>query len=185
MKPRCCPSRSAVLLLGIGALLCLLSCASRPRAPEAAAADPVTISEVGQSPLSDFALGEDEIPEVLLQAVAETYRPPAPLECAVLEAEIAALDAILGPDLDRLKAADRTEDFVETAMVGALRSLIPYRSVIRFLSGARKRERRILEAIGAGAVRRGYLKGLGESIGCAPPAAPLPAPPPAEAGAAK
>lgn len=128
---------------------------------------------MGRSPLSDFNLGADNIPEVLLSAVADTYAVPAPLDCAGLAAEIVELDSILGPDLDTLKAAARTEDFMGTALVGALRSLIPYRGVIRFLSGARQRERRILEAIGAGVVRRGYLKGLGESIACAPPAAPV------------
>jgi hypothetical protein len=156
----------AVLLLGAG-------CASSPRTVEDPASDPGKMGRMGRSPLSDFNLGEDNIPEVLRSAVADTYAVPGPLDCAGLGAEIVDLDSILGPDLDTLKAAERTEDFMGTALVGALRSLIPYRGVIRFLSGARHRERRILEAIGAGAVRRGYLKGLGESIGCAPPAAPV------------
>jgi hypothetical protein len=131
------------------------------------------MGRMGRSPLSDFNLGEDNIPDVLLRAVADTYAAPSPLDCAALGAEIVEIDAILGPDLDTLKAADRADDFTRTALVGALRGLIPYHGVIRFLSGAGERERRIAEAVAAGAVRRGYLKGLGGSLGCAPPAAPV------------
>jgi hypothetical protein len=84
-----------------------------------------------------------------------------------------ALDVILGPDLDTLKAADKPNEFAKTALVGAVRGLLPYSGLLRLITGAKARQRRIAEAIAAGGVRRGYLKGLGESLGCAVPAAPL------------
>jgi hypothetical protein len=162
-----------VALLGAG-------CANAPprdgaaesqEAPEAP--DPEAMGRLGRTPLADFNLGDDDIPDVLLRAVADTYALPVPLDCETLGTEIAALNAVLGPDLDVLKAAEREDDFARTAVVGALRSMIPYHGVIGVLTGARKRARRIAEAIAAGVVRRGYLKGHGEAIGCAMPAAPV------------
>jgi hypothetical protein len=49
---------------------------------------------------------------------------------------------------------------------------IPFRGWVRKLSGAEKHERLVRDAITAGAVRRAYLKGLGEAKGCMPPATP-------------
>lgn len=172
-----CRSMSAWTTLGAyTALLLGAGCASTPRNGQEADAQPGEMGRMGRTPLADFNPGDDDIPKVLLRAVADTYAAPSSLDCAALGAEIIEIDAILGPDLDTLKAADRSDDFARTAFVGALRSLIPYHGVIRFLSGANKRERRIAEAIAAGAVRRGYLKGLGASIGCGPPAAPVATP---------
>jgi hypothetical protein len=125
------------------------------------------------SPLSDFNIGGGDIPVLLQLAVTDPYRKPSPLNCATLVEEVTALDIILGPDLDTLKAADKPEEFVENALVNAVRGLVPYGGVLRMITGAKARQRRIAEAIAAGAVRRGYLKGVGETLGCALPATPL------------
>lgn len=121
-------------------------------------------------------MGSDQIPDALLRAVADPYRRPSPLDCAALVGEVSALDAILGPDLDSLSDADKSEG-VANMFGSAVRSLIPYRTVIRFLTGAARRERRVAAAIAAGEVRRAYLKGLGEQQKCAAPATPLRTPP--------
>ena len=44
--------------------------------------------------------------------------------------------------------------------------------IVRTVSGAQRHDQMIIEAITAGSVRRGYLKGLGEAHGCPPPAQP-------------
>jgi hypothetical protein len=51
-------------------------------------------------------------------------------------------------------------------------SQIPFDGVIRFVSGAARHDQHVVAAIQAGAIRRGYLKGLGEARGCMPPALP-------------
>ena len=48
----------------------------------------------------------------------------------------------------------------------------PYRGWIRTLSGANRHQAEVRDAINAGAARRGYLKGVGMRMNCAPPAAP-------------
>ena len=154
------------------ALVLLVSgCASQP----ASKAEPEheRLKTMDGSPLSDINIGGSEIPAVLVRAVSDTYEKPAPLSCESLGEEVLALDVILGPDLDTLKAADKPNEFAKTALVGAVRGLLPYSGLLRLITGAKARQRRIAEAIAAGGVRRGYLKGLGESLGCAVPAAPL------------
>jgi hypothetical protein len=51
-------------------------------------------------------------------------------------------------------------------------SFIPFRGILRELTGAAEQERDWRAAIYAGAVRRGFLKGLGQQKGCAYPARP-------------
>ena len=49
---------------------------------------------------------------------------------------------------------------------------MPFHSWVRQLSGAERHRRDVQEAIKAGSQRRGFLKALGMSLNCAPPAAP-------------
>jgi hypothetical protein len=74
-------------------------------------------------------------------------------------------------------------DAVISAVRDSSTGLLPFRSWIRRLTGANKHAKAVIAAISAGAVRRAYLKGLGQAQGCGHPAAPaLPAltPPTAE-----
>lgn len=160
----------AVLAIGL-----VSGCAgptARPDAPEASAYDPGEMARIGQSPLADFSIDEDDIPGVLRRAVADPYAMPVPSDCATIAAEVLQLDAALGSDFDVVRATDRPDDYMSEALIGAVRGLIPYRGVIGLLTGARQRARRVAEAVAAGTTRRGYLKGPGESIGCDFPAAP-------------
>lgn len=162
-----------LLPLALALALVLGGCASRPAAKPSAPVPPAPIKTLDDSPLSDLNIGGGDIPDVLLRAVNDTYLKPTPLNCDTLAAEVRALDIVLGPDLDTLKAADKPDEFAKTALVNAIRGLVPYSGVLRVITGAKARQRRIAEAIAAGGVRRGYLKGLGESFGCEVPAAPV------------
>lgn len=152
----------------------MAGCASQPdtRPDDASVEDRPTIQQADHSPLSDFNLGSGDIPIVLQRAISNTYDQPTPFDCTTLGAEITALDLVLGPDLDQLKSADKSGEFAASFLAGAIRGMIPYHSVLRLISGARQRERRVAAAIAAGGIRRGYLKGLGEASRCAVPAAP-------------
>lgn len=50
--------------------------------------------------------------------------------------------------------------------------MIPFRGWVRKLTGAERYSRKVSAAIAAGAIRRAYLKGLGQAAGCEAPAAP-------------
>jgi hypothetical protein len=58
------------------------------------------------------------------------------------------------------------------AVRGATRSVIPFRGLVRQMTGAEQHDKVVNAAIQAGKVRRAYLKGVGMNKNCAPPAAP-------------
>lgn len=148
------------------------------------------LGEAAKTPLADLNLMRPEIPPVLVAAQKGPYALPKDPSCSALAAEIQALDAVLGTDLDIPPAPDtpsvikRSTEFVSNAAFDALRGaaegLIPYRSWVRKLTGAERHSREAAAAITAGMVRRSYLKGLGQAIGCEAPAAPRKQPEPCE-----
>jgi hypothetical protein len=131
------------------------------------------------APLRDLNVLRTKIPPVLLEALADPYyRPPGKLSCSDVAALLKPVDEALGPDLDE-PATDDQAGMMEkgrgTALglvAGATSDVIPFRSWVRRLTGAERHDRYVQAAITGGAVRRGYLKGLGESRGCPPPATP-------------
>jgi hypothetical protein len=142
-------------------------------------ADPLTerhesVGRAVGSPLEDLNLKKVPIPPVLEAAVARTYDVANMNRCAAISAEIARLDDALGPDRDA-PPEDQHRDAGSTASglmrVGA-ESIVPYRGIVRRITGASSYQARVQQAIYAGLARRGYLKGLGMGMNCAPPAAP-------------
>jgi hypothetical protein len=130
-----------------------------------------------KQPLNDLNLLQREIPSVLQEARTAPYARPTEAVCDTLISEVRRLDAELGQDLDQetaeasvnQKAAGKALDLVRDAASG----VIPYRGAVRFVSGAQKHDRLVSEARRGGEVRRAYLKGVGESMGCQYPASPL------------
>ncbi len=130
------------------------------------------------APLRDLNILRAKIPDVLHQAMADPYaRPPRNYRCPQLMGLITPLDEALGPDIDLIRVED--DDMLErgrqTALgvaAGLASDAIPFRGWVRWLSGAERHDRLVRDAIISGAVRRAYLKGLGEARGCSPPATP-------------
>ena len=129
------------------------------------------------APLNDLNLLSAEIPAVLSQALKTPYAlPPAEQACAASAEELRALDEALGPDLDAPPQPgnpgliERGSDAAGDAAVGALRrtaeGVVPFRGWVRKLSGAERHSRKVAAAVAAGAVRRGFLKGVRAVKGC-------------------
>jgi hypothetical protein len=138
--------------------------------PEVVGGDP-DVREIATTPLRDLNLSRDEIPALLQQAAVAPYDSAGLGNCAAIGAAIADLDAVLGSDLDvEVDESDRIS--VGRIARSAVGSLLPFRSIVRELTGAADHQREFEQAILAGAVRRGYLKGLGEQRGCDYPARP-------------
>lgn len=140
------------------------------------------IAGVAEQPLRDFNLVRSKIPPVLLAAMADAYERPFPSDCTALAAQVRILDDVVGPDLDEPVSTtnpslmSRGEVATRNATLDALREAttdsIPFHSWVRLLTGAQRHDQLVLSAITAGAVRRAYLKGLGEARGCLPPGVP-------------
>lgn len=127
--------------------------------------------DVAMTPLRDLNLSKDPIPELLLTAEQLPYDTTGLKKCRDIATAIANLDAILGPDLDVMAEEDDRLSVGRIAR-SAVGSFIPFRSILREVSGAADHQRDFERAIHAGAVRRGFLKGLGQQRGCDYPARP-------------
>jgi hypothetical protein len=141
-----------------------------------------TFRDAATAPLEDLNLKQKSIPAVLQRAVADPYDMTGLDRCEPIAAEIGRLDAALGPDLDEApppdnrskgkKVADAAYGVGVSGVRDTTRDVLPFRSWIRKLTGAAKHDKAIAKAIQSGGVRRGYLKGVGMRMNCAPPAAP-------------
>lgn len=137
-----------------------------------AASDQNKAATAVTTPLSDLNLVNAPIPDTLAQAQKAPYQVPADLGCPALAADIKALDAVLGADLDT-PATDSNPSLVErgsNAVAGAaqkaVEGAIPFRGWVRKLSGAERYSKQVAAAINAGTVRRAFLKGMAKARGC-------------------
>jgi hypothetical protein len=175
--------RNAPILILLAATTALGGCLTTredgsPRVETTSEANRESLKRAAEAPLRDVNVMRTKIPEALLFAMADPYnRPPKAWKCADLIALVEPLDDALGDDLDAPSQSqaglkERGRGSVLGYAAGAASDLIPFRSWVRKLSGAERHDELVQKAITAGAVRRAYLKGLGEARGCNPPATP-------------
>ena len=128
--------------------------------------------EVAKTPLRDLNIDGRDIPEVLVAAERDPYATAGLDQCNAIVADIAALDGILGADYDI--AEDRGGDRISEGRIGqsVVGSILPFRGIVREVTGAAENDRRLRAAYTAGMVRRAFLKGWGLGRGCAYPARP-------------
>lgn len=143
----------------------------------------VSAGDVVRTPFSDLNLRKGEIPELLIRAQADPYGVAGLRKCGQLTAAIADLDAVLGDDID-LPTDGKPKLSAGRVAQAAVGSFIPFRGLIREISGANEQDRRLLLAVQAGFARRAFLKGFGQARGCRYPAraaVAVTAPPPVTA----
>lgn len=128
----------------------------------------VSATDVATTPVTDLGLKKQDIPALLVSAQAAPYASAGLGRCSAIAAAVGELDAVLGDDIDLPQEEEKTSaGQVAQAAVGAF---IPFRGLIREVSGANSNERKMRAAIQAGMARRAFLKGLGEARGCRYPA---------------
>jgi hypothetical protein len=171
-----------LLLIALPALALLAACTTErkdgsPQIQTTSQANRESVEGAVAAPLRDVNLLRTKVPDVLLNAMTDPYARPVPATCARITALILPLNGALGADLD--EPATDEDDLVNRgngavlgAVASAASSAIPFRGWVRKLSGAEQHDNLVNAAITAGAVRRAYLKGLGETHGCYPPATP-------------
>ena len=157
------------LRLFTAALLTACMVGALPAAAQDKPAQPRSIRDKDVNAVSDLGLRNGKIPPVLEAAVADPYDMAGIRTCAQISTRVGELDAVLGPDRDIPQ--DRAEKLsagrVAQAAVG---SFIPFRGIIREVSGANSHQRKVNDAVEAGTARRAFLKGYGQARGCAYPA---------------
>ena len=125
--------------------------------------------DVATTPMTDLNLRKDKIPQVLLDAQERPYDLAGLKRCKALVSAVNELNAVLGGDLD-LPQEQRGRISPGRVAKSVVGSFIPFRGVIREVSGANDQERRLQAAIEAGLARRGFLKGVGQARDCKYPA---------------
>lgn len=134
------------------ALASLLAVAAPP-------GDQATLRGAVIQPLRDLNIMRTTVAEPLQAARAAPCDVADLKECQAIRAQIAELDAALGPDVDE----DQVQPgMVRTLAASAVRSAVklPFSGVVRQLSGANAHERVRQQSVQAGMARRAFLKGV-------------------------
>ena len=115
-------------------------------------------------PFRDLGLIQGQLPAGLRQVAVEPYRPLR--DCPAILAGLAELEGWLGADIDVAAACGENgaAGLAGDVVTGA--TSLPYRSLVRRLSGAHKSDRNVAAVILGGMVRRGFLKGQRAALGC-------------------
>lgn len=120
-------------------------------------------------PAKDVNLHKDKIPRRLLEIQRAPYDLTNLEGCRAVTAEIASLRPLLGPDVNedpKLTKAEKRERSVSRIAGGFLGGFIPFRGVLREVTGANAQRRRYRAAYAAGFARRSFLKGIAVSQNC-------------------
>ena len=124
------------------------------------------VGEAVMTPARDLGIRRSEIPPTLL-AIDNPYGHTPPT-CGEVRAELAELNALLGTDHDeeRVEEGGKHEKTGLRVMASAVGGLVPFRGLVREVSGAKARERELKAAYRKGEVRRGYLRGVEAAREC-------------------
>lgn len=109
-------------------------------------------------PFRDLSLIRGAAPPALVRAAAEPYR--ATKDCVAIAAE---RDVLAG--LGAAQAKDDGAGLAGAVVSGA--AGLPFRGVVRRLTGAHRRDEANAAAVLGSMVLRGFLKGEGAALGCA------------------
>lgn len=162
------PTRATRAFILVALLAALSACASTRAVSTDNPANPA--GDIAAQPVRDLNITRVEIAQVLLEAAQAPYAAPVPSDCPHLSDRILELDKALGLDVDAAGEKRRAGDAVGDLLMDAARGVfsLPFRGVVRRISGAERHDRDQRAAILAGMVRRGYLKGMARAQGCPP-----------------
>jgi hypothetical protein len=175
-------------LLMIAVLLCTLSACGDGESSKKASGSMLDLFDAATGPLEDLNLKQKEIPPLLEALLANPYAAPKPMQCKTIRQEMAQLDTLLGkspigghessnilnaslenienieiPDTETVITAG--QDMAHDGVIGFIRNqtnILPFRSIIRTITGADAHERKVALAFQVGQLRRAYLQGVAD-----------------------
>jgi hypothetical protein len=118
--------------------------------------------DIAAQPARDVGAVRREIPSVLVAAAESPYASRDLANCDAIASNIASLNAVLGDDYDAPRADDKQDvsDYAEAGGKFVVNTILPFRGLVREVSGAAAADRRLEAAQDAGIARRGFLRGL-------------------------
>lgn len=140
--------RGTCLIIAIAGFLTLADARAR-QADRPITDNEPDVMDIAKTPTTDLNITKEEIPAVLIAAVQKPYDLTGLGKCPQIAAAVQELDTILGPDFDLPQEA---RERVSPGRVAkwVVSSFIPFRGLIRELSGANAQERAVQAAIQAG-----------------------------------
>lgn len=126
---------------------------------------------IASQPARDVGAVKTRIPPVLEAAAENPYDMKGLVNCRKIAAAFHALTDVLGPDFKpgEVKKENRAGKLAEAGGQSVVNGFIPFRGLIREVTGAAPAQRRLNHAIDAGHARRGFLRGLYTGRKCRAP----------------
>lgn len=125
--------------------------------------------EIITQPVKDVGAEKIKVPPVLERAQDNPYDLDGLRTCAQIRRETDALTEALGPDfaVGRDKPENKAGRLAEAGGRTIVNAIIPFRGLVREITGAAPAQRRLNAAIDAGFARRGFLRGVALTRRCA------------------
>jgi hypothetical protein len=126
------------------------------------------VGRIATEPARDVGLQRVNTPRVLEAARANPYTLAGTRNCVAIGRELLELDSALGPDFDAppTRSGSRAGRIAEAGGRAVVNTIIPFRGVVRELSGSAEADRQMQAAVDAGLARRGFLRGLAQARSC-------------------
>jgi hypothetical protein len=162
-------------LAAVAALLATAGHAAQQNRPEpSSTAEPAQSTsktskdaqDIVSQPAKDVGAQKTKIPPLLVEVSKDPYGSRGSATCGQISAAIADLNRILGPDFSASPPKEEKRNLGKAGGQAVVNSLIPFRGLVREVSGAGPAERRLNAAVDAGIARRGFLRGLQRARGC-------------------
>jgi hypothetical protein len=152
-------------------MILVFAMAALAQTPEQPARKDETVDrgrEIVTQPAKDIGAAKTEIPAILERAQENPYGLAGLKSCAQIKAATTELDSVLGPDfvVGNNKKENRAGRLAEAGGKTIVNTIIPFRGLVREISGAAPAERRLAAAIDAGFARRGFLRGTALARRC-------------------
>ena len=144
------------------AVLVALPAAAQTQKPDS------NVKQAGQvvsQPVRDVGIEKTKTPPLLVEVSRNPYGTAGTATCRQITASISDLSALIGPDYAS-SSAPKKQSLVKAGGQAVVNSLIPFRGIVREVSGAAPAERRYDAAVTAGFARRGFLRGLQRARNC-------------------
>lgn len=123
--------------------------------------------DIAEQPAKDVGAVKTKIPPVLQRAAESPYSLTGLSKCARIADAFDELGEALGPDF--VQGVDRKKSRKVKVTGDTVAGLIvPFRGLVREVSGAASAQRELNAAVDAGFARRGFLRGVYQTRGCKP-----------------
>lgn len=125
--------------------------------------------EIASQPARDIGAEKTKIAPVLAKAHYAPYSLAGTGTCGQIRDTIAELTRALGPDftVGNEKKENKAGELAAAGGKTVVNAILPFRGLVREVSGAGPAQRRLNAAIDAGFARRGFLRGIAYSRHCA------------------